>query len=187
MKTEACKNKEVVIKATRTVAKKSSISSKEIKTRITKKSMILKKSETNNKFHGDDSQSEATQSVMLKKQIISAKLFQENAENNTDVNHDSEIILDNEIQSNSFLDHTSEKEAVEETVQLSANFLVEKDFGTKKSCSESGNSNVNSSDSDSDFFSSPALCNVKKDNSSESKSKMNLKRSGKYTPRSKLF
>ena len=57
MKTEACKNKEVVIKVTRTVAKKSSISSKEIKTRITKKStMILKKSETNNKFHGDDSQ-----------------------------------------------------------------------------------------------------------------------------------
>ena len=70
MKTEACKNKEVVIKAMRTVAKKSSISSKEIKTRITKKSMILKKSETNNKFHGDDSQSEATQSVMLKSKLF---------------------------------------------------------------------------------------------------------------------
>ena len=73
--------------------------------------MILKKSETNNNFHGDDSQSEVTQSVMLKKQIISAKLFQENAENNSDVNHDSgntfdsqETILDNEIYSNSFLD-----------------------------------------------------------------------------------
>ena len=84
-------------------------------------------------------------------------MFQENAENNSDVNHDSEIISDNEIQSNSFLDHTSEKEAVEETVQLSANFLVEKDFGTKKSCLESGNSNVNSSYSDSDFFMQPSI------------------------------
>ena len=91
------------------------------------------------------------------------------------------------MHSNPFTDHTSENKAVEETVTLSANFLVDKDFGNAKSYSESGNSNVNSSDSDSDFFSSPALCNVKKDNSSESKSKMNLKRSGKYTPRSKLF
>ena len=150
-------------------------------TRITKKSMILKKSETKNKIHRDDFQSEVTQSVMLKKQIISAKLPQENAGNNSDVNHDSgntfnsqETISDNEIHSNSLCDHTSEKEAVEETVQLSANFLVEKDFGNTKSCSESGNSKVNSSDSDSDFFSSPALCNVKKDILSESRSKINL-------------
>jgi hypothetical protein len=43
MKTEACKNKEVVIKAKRTVAKKSSKSSKKIASRMTKKSVILKK------------------------------------------------------------------------------------------------------------------------------------------------
>ena len=35
-------------------------------------------------------------------------------------------------QSERFLDHTSEKEAVEETVQLSSNFIVEKDLGTQK-------------------------------------------------------
>ena len=137
----------------------------------------------------DDSQSEVTQSVMLKKQIISAKLPQDNAENNSDVNHDSgctfdsqDTIPDDEMHSNPFIDHTSENKAVEETVTLSANFLVDKDFGNAKSYSESGNSNVNSSDSDSDFFSSPALCNIKKDNLSESRSKMNLKWSGKFTP-----
>ena len=49
--------------------------------------------------------------------------------------------------SNPFIDHTSENKAVEKTVQLSAHFLVYKDFGNTKSCSESGNSNLKS-DSD---------------------------------------
>ena len=45
-KTKACMNKDGVNKAKRTVAKKSSKSSKKIASRVTKKSMISKKSET---------------------------------------------------------------------------------------------------------------------------------------------
>ena len=55
------------------------------------------------------------------------------------------------MHSNPFTDHTSENKAVEEPVTLSANFCVDKDFGNEKSYSESGNSNVNSSDLDSVF------------------------------------
>ena len=73
------------------------------------------------------------------------------------------------------------------------------DFGNTKSCLESGNLNVNSADSDSDLFSSPAITDnsaqmKKKDKLSEDftnvddsrRTKMNLKRSGKYTTRSKF-
>ena len=52
-------NKDGVNKAKRSVAKKSSKSSKKIASRMTKKSMILNKSETKSKFHGDDSQSKS--------------------------------------------------------------------------------------------------------------------------------
>ena len=70
---------------------------------------FLKKSEKS-EFHGDDSQSKISQSVTVKKQIISAKLHQDNAENNSDVNHDSgytfdsqHTILDDEMLSNALL------------------------------------------------------------------------------------
>ena len=36
------------------------------------------------------------------------------------------------MHSNPFTDHTSENKAVEETVTLSANFCVDKDFGNAK-------------------------------------------------------
>ena len=92
-------------------------------------------------------------------------MHQDNAENNSYSGYtidSQDTISDDEMHSNPSTDHTSENKAVEETVMLSANFCVDKDFGNAKSSLKSGNSNVNSSDSDSDFFSSPALCYVKR-------------------------
>jgi hypothetical protein len=77
---------------------------------MTKKSIFFEKIRKKSEFHGDDSQSKISQSVTLKKQIISAKLHQDNAENNSDVNHDSgytfdsqHTILDDEMLSNALL------------------------------------------------------------------------------------
>ena len=112
---------------------------------------------------------------------------------NSDVNDVSEFAFDsqgtisnNEMLHNSSFDHTSENKAGEETVVLSANFLVVKDLEITKSHSESSTSNVYHSDSDSDFFSSPALCNFKKRSLSAKGNKRNLKRSGKHTTRSRF-
>ena len=164
-KTKTCKKKEVGIKAKQIVAKKSSNSSKEFASSLTKKSRI----ETKSKPLDYDFQSEVTQFVLSEKQIIPGKLPQEMVEFNSDVNDVSEFafdsqgtISDNEMLSNSSFDHTSENKAVEETVLLSANFLVDKDLEITKSHSESSISNIYHSDSDSDFFSSPALCYFKK-------------------------
>ena len=111
---------------------------------MTKKSIFFEKIRKKSEFHGDDSQSKISQSVTLKKQIISAKLHQDNAENNSDVNHDSgytfdsqDTISDDEMHSNPFIDHTSENKAVEETVTLSASFLVGEDFWNAEGYSES--------------------------------------------------
>ena len=93
---------------------------------------------------------------MAEKQIIPGKLPQEMVEVNSDVNDVSEFafdsqgtISDNEMLPNPSFDHTSENKAVEETVVLSANFLVVKELEITKSHSELSISNVYNSDSDS--------------------------------------
>ena len=89
---------------------------------------------------------------------------------NSDVNDVSEFafdsqgtISDNEMLSNSCFGHTSENKAGEETVVLSASFLVVNDLEITKSHSESSISNVYHSDSDLDFFSSPPYVISKKE------------------------
>ena len=130
---------------------------------------------------------------MSRKKIIPENLTQKHVESNFDVNDvsgyafDSQgTISDNKMLSYSSLDHISENKAVEETVMFSANFLVDKGLEITKSHSESSSLDVKDLDSDSDFFSSPALCNFKKGNLSAKGNKRNLKWSGKNTPCSKF-
>ena len=150
---------EAVIKAKRTVVKKSSKSSLIFASSPTKKSKI----ETTSKSLDNDLQSKVTQSMLSGKKTTPGILFQEHVESNSDDIIDSgstfdsqRTISDNDMLIKSSHDLISENKAVEETVEFSANFPNDVDLEFTKSHSESNNSDANLSDSDSDFFSSPA-------------------------------
>ena len=193
-KTKVHKSKKAVIDGGKIKAKKSSKTSIKTITRKSKKSMVLEKSETKNKFPKDDSQSKKVMStsVNMPQEIDECRLkFTQKSEETFD---SQGTISDLEVHSNIFDNQKPESDAVEKGIDFSASFHGETESLNSFYFSESRESFVSSSNSSGSLVSYNNQLHLnKKATLSEDimisdkfgKTETNLKRSGKHAPRFK--
>ena len=165
-------------------AKRSSKSSSKIDNRKTKKQMVLEKSETKDQFPMDDVQSKETSTTSVDMPQEINDCYSEFIEGSGETIDSQETISEPEIYSNVLDNQKLENDAVEKRSDFSANFQGETDILNPFYLSESSESVASTSD-----YSDSQSHGRNKDSASEEykigRAETNLKRSGKYAPRSK--
>ena len=169
-------------------AKRSSESSSKIDNRKTKKQMVLVKSDTKDQFPMDDIQSKRTSTTSVDMHQEINECYSEFIEGSGETIDSQETISEPEIYSNVLDNQKLENDAVEKRNDFSASFQGETDSLNPFYLSKSSESVVSTSD-----YSDRLFHGENKDSASEDyidsdkigRSETNLKRSGKYAPRSK--
>ena len=165
-------------------AKRSSESSSKIDLRKTKKQMVLVKSDSKDQFPMDDIQSKRTSTTSVDMPQEINECYSEFVEGSGETIDSQETISEPEIYSNVLDNQKLENDAVEKRSDFSANFQGETDILNPFYISESSESVASTSD-----YSDSQSHGRNKDSASEEykigRAETNLKRSGKYAPRSK--
>ena len=165
-------------------AKRSSKSSSKIDNRKTKKQMVLEKSDTKDQFPMDDIQSKRTSTTSVDVPQEINECYSEFVEGSGETIDSQETISEPEVYSNVLDNQKLENDAVEKRSDFSANFQGETDILNPFYLSESSESVASTSD-----YSDSQSHGGNKDSASEEykigRAETNLKRSGKYAPRSK--
>ena len=169
-------------------AKRSSESSSKIDLRKTKKQMVLVKSDSKDQFPMDDIQSKRTSTTSVDVPQEINECYSEFVEGSGETIDSQETISEPEVYSNVLDNQKLENDAVEKRSDFSANFQGETDILNPFYISESSESVASTSD-----YSDSQSHGGNKDSASEDyldsdkigRAETNLKRSGKYAPRSK--
>ena len=165
-------------------AKRSSESSSKIDLRKTKKQMVLVKSDSKDQFPMDDIQSKRTSTTSVDVPQEINECYSEFVEGSGETIDSQETISEPEVYSNVLDNQKLENDAVEKRSDFSANFQGETDILNPFYISESSESVASTSD-----YSDSQSHGRNKDSASEEykigRAETNLKRSGKYAPRSK--
>ena len=169
-------------------AKRSSESSSKIDLRKTKKQMVLVKSDSKDQFPMDDIQSKRTSTTSVDVPQEINECYSEFVEGSGETIDSQETISEPEVYSNVLDNQKLENDAVEKRSDFSANFQGETDILNPFYSSESSESVASTSD-----YSDSQSHGGNKDSASEEyldsdksgRAETNLKRSGKYAPRSK--
>ena len=165
-------------------AKRSSESSSKIDLRKTKKQMVLVKSDSKDQFPMDDIQSKRTSTTSVDVPQEINECYSEFVEGSGETIDSQETISEPEVYSNVLDNQKLENDAVEKRSDFSANFQGETDILNPFYSSESSESVASTSD-----YSDSQSHGRNKDRESEEykigRAETNLKRSGKYAPRSK--
>ena len=169
-------------------AKRSSESSSKIDLRKTKKQMVLVKSDSKDQFPMDDIQSKRTSTTSVDVPQEINECYSEFVEGSGETIDSQETISEPEVYSNVLDNQKLENDAVEKRSDFSANFQGETDILNPFYSSESSESVASTSD-----YSDSQSHGGNKDSASEDyldsdkigRAETNLKRSGKYAPRSK--